>query len=261
MSLSEPGSSSSHRRLSNSVEETCSEDSTKRRRVALLRELNPTDDLISDMKHEICKRTILADEYLICEEARKKVVKYNEFVKHVNSIMAKIGPKWIDDLFRKMFDDDIVLQCIKTRSTVISLNSSVVDVKEISLYEDGFRKQNMECQGLRYTYYHKDPLRVIEKQVNMVDKKNIFTTPDPDEKEPNPVHSTVGQLSISAIRRQIEIHSDTTVRWYDKLLDGEESMVAFLQLYSDKSKTTMKVNGLTFYPFHVVLMNFKQSVL
>lgn len=33
-----------------------------------------------------------------------------------------------------------------------------------------------------------------------------------------------------------------------------------MQLYSEKSKASMKVSGLTFYPLHVHVMNFSESV-
>lgn len=49
------------------------------------------------------------------------------------------------------------------------------------------------------------------------------------------------------------------VSWMDGVEDGGNFIVGFMRLDSDKSQTNMKSSGLTFYPFHVNLMNVSEQ--
>jgi len=44
--------------------------------------------------------------------------------------------------------------------------------------------------------------------------------------------------------------------WMKREDTGIDSFVRFLQLYSDKSKTTLKRTGVSAYPIHMNMLNF-----
>lgn len=53
--------------------------------------------------------------------------------------------------------------------------------------------------------------------------------------------------------------SQKDVFWREYYKDGEDSFVSFLQLYSDKTVTTTNACGITFYPFHMNMLNYCRS--
>lgn len=49
------------------------------------------------------------------------------------------------------------------------------------------------------------------------------------------------------------------IRWYEEESDGEQPIITYLHLYLDKSKTSMKVGSLTFYPDACYFYEFLQT--
>lgn len=58
----------------------------------------------------------------------------------------------------------------------------------------------------------------------------------------------------------IDISVTADIRCYDEHIDGEMSIVTLLQLFSDQSKTSLKVSSLTFYPLHANVMNLSRNI-
>lgn len=50
------------------------------------------------------------------------------------------------------------------------------------------------------------------------------------------------------------------MQWYEEKFDGTQSIIAAFQLYSDESKTSLKLSGLAFYPLYVNDMNVYKSM-
>lgn len=50
-----------------------------------------------------------------------------------------------------------------------------------------------------------------------------------------------------------------SVVWNDGNMKGPKSLVEYLQIFKDKSATTLKIVSLIGYPFHVVLLNISEN--
>lgn len=48
--------------------------------------------------------------------------------------------------------------------------------------------------------------------------------------------------------------SSPTISWKNTTTDGDQYLVCLLQMYSDKSKTTMKRNGVKWYTLHFTIV-------
>lgn len=43
--------------------------------------------------------------------------------------------------------------------------------------------------------------------------------------------------------------------WGRRYINGKDSFIAAIQVFSDKSKTSLKAGSLTFYPVHITALN------
>ena len=114
--------------------------------------------------------------------------------------------------------------------------------------------------NLEYTYYHKDPVIVLQEQIAFANISNCFFDPVSDKNDGAnfitcPLNAELGQFAIPAIKREIE-KSEDDVMWKSTNSHGVQSFVGLGQLYSDKSSMTLKANGFSFYPLHLVLLNY-----
>ena len=56
--------------------------------------------------------------------------------------------------------------------------------------------------------------------------------------------------------KKVKSHASLNVMWMKREDTGRDSFVGFLQLYSDKSKTTLKRTGVSAYTIHMNMLNF-----
>lgn len=75
----------------------------------------------------------------------------------------------------------------------------------------------------------------------------------------NPLNAFLGIEYVEIIREMVENHRSHDVCWWGTIDGGETPMGGFLQLYLEKSKTTMKVKGLAIYTLHIRLMNVSEE--
>lgn len=77
---------------------------------------------------------------------------------------------------------------------------------------------------------------------------------------PNAVHNGLGQNIYPFVHYIIDLSHSLDVRWCENPVVGEQSILEFFELYSDKSKTTMKVSGLGLYSLHISFINFSDPM-
>ena len=177
----------------------------------------------------------------------------------VEAISKKVGRDVVDNLLSDIFQNGNVMNAVQRNTSVSKLTQYIIDDMELGIMTDGFEKRTVHVGESLCTYYCRDPIQVIKKQLSMVEYADFRRDPQNRSGEPNAVYSGLGQQAYHVVRDMIELSEEADVRWYEEEVDGQQSAIAFLKLYSDKSKTTMKVSGLTFYPLHVNIMNLSES--
>lgn len=106
----------------------------------------------------------------------------------------------------------------------------------------------------------REPIAIIKKQFTIVDIMKIYISTDYEFKETNAVHSVMAQYRCPFVRDRTKMSQSAYLRWSEKHLDGEQSIVAFLKLYSDNSNMTMKVSGLTLYLLLIKVMDVSEHI-
>ena len=127
------------------------------------------------------------------------------------------------------------------------------------LHGEGFTKCRAVRDGSIFTFYKKDPVKVLQRQVLFVNDDDVYKTYDSTSSDANVMHAQLGRDGGAAIQSIVNNDSSDSVWWRTKSRDGEQSVPAFIQMYSDKSRTNLKAGGLTFYPLHILLMNIRHE--
>ena len=107
------------------------------------------------------------------------------------------------------------------------------------------------------------PIEFLRKQISRTTSEQCIFNPDFDKSNADfshPMQAKLGQEGVPAVTDNILNHISTDSMWKYDADDEERSFVGFLQLYSDKSKMTLKASAFQFYPLHVTFLNFTDGL-
>ena len=191
----------------------------------------------------------------------------SELMLSLCNIIRTSGKKQVDEILSIINDSQFPSE--KCRDLVKNAQSSQSFVNEQlknNFETEGFKKVEIEeeLSGTQYTYYHKDVLTVLRNQISWSNSSNSFFRPVTDTRKTerimfNPMSADLGHTAVEAVQREIE-RSEDSVIWKTMQMHGVESFVGLGQLYSDKSSTTLKARGFTFYPLHLILLNYSTEL-
>ena len=214
------------------------------------------NEVVQELSSAIAARGVNMSAEEVHMETRKKILKFHSCVKELVKLEQKYGTTAINSIMGVLLSDEDVTRCFRKKPKMDQIREMNIDIEEVNIFAGGFTKVRAEINdGVIFDYYTRNPLNVISGQVSIVNRAAILEEPGQVQDVVNPVNAQLGRESIEVIRQMVQSHPSSKVRWMYEVEDGETSTAGFLQLYSDKSKTTMKVNGLTFYPLHMKLMN------
>ena len=130
----------------------------------------------------------------------------------------------------------------------------------------GFRCIPIEDKdtGICYEFYMRSPVDVLRSQIELASSKTTsFEVPFMDQSEQppycHPMMAKLGQSAIPIVRDIISSSNKPEVYWHMPAESGESSFVGLIQIYTDKSKTTLKSSGFQFYPVHINLLNYSEE--
>ena len=133
-----------------------------------------------------------------------------------------------------------------------------VDFEE-RLEGGGFRPIQFDGPGgTRTVLYSKNVEELLRKQVSLVPSSHFHST-TLHGSGVHPMNSSLAKNVSPVVRDEIMRHPDSTVRWYTSERDCRSSTVGYVQLYSDKSVTSLRASGVQFYPLHCTLLNFSEE--
>ena len=100
-------------------------------------------------------------------------------------------------------------------------------------------RQLMEHASAERQNFFFDPVKLVDR-----DGKRLFK---------HPMSCDIAHEALRNVKETIFAHKDASVCWTD------DSFVALLQVYSDKSCMSLKSTALSFYPLHVSVLGFSSS--
>lgn len=135
------------------------------------------------------------------------------------------------------------------------------DRYEAILRDDGFTRTPVRADGTTSdstpSMYYKDIVQVLRNQVALSAKQDFIFRPDDTylEHPQHPMETPFFRRVVADIQRDVKSRSDCGVYWTDLDDPKPTSFVGLVQIYSDKTATTLKANALIAYPIHAVLLN------
>ncbi|MEM9680053.1 MAG: hypothetical protein AAF901_06985 [Bacteroidota bacterium] len=193
---------------------------------------------------------------------------YVELIDIICAIINKVGKELMLKLLHICKKDISIFETIIGMENIDNINEmeNIDNINEmyheqLDSINDGaiLNRQDVEIDSRKVVMYKADITEVLKKQISLVKEEHIIRKPDKQKMYTHPVHSKLGLEGMTAVEQLIKGHEKEEVRWRDEILDGEESFVGCVQFYTDKSMTTLKSSGLTFYPVHVTLLNFTEE--
>ena len=164
--------------------------------------------------------------------------------------------------FKKKISD--IRDCKSICRSILKKNMSAMHFEE-SVVQTGDRKFSAKI-------YAKNIVEVLKKQITHADDDSFYFQPVKKlNHSGQPCFGHFMETEFSRKlgeeqRKRIMANDSMDIIWRRKNKDGCDSFVGYIQLYSDKSKTSLKRTAVSAYPVHVCLMNFtkdgwKQTIL
>ncbi len=172
---------------------------------------------------------LLNDENLKIEDVRNSISSFHQCKRNVQSRLSS-------QMVSGGFVEHRVVDDADNECSIFTRN--IVDV---------IREQ------VRYSNRSEIYLSVSEAVLDLEeDKKDIAINS-------HPIAAGLGRNGIDEIISAVQASSDLGHVWHSST-SSTPSCPGFVQLYSDKSHSTLRALSFTFYPVHAVLLNFKESV-
>ena len=177
--------------------------------------------------------------------------------KPINALISAIR----DDAFDKSIFADHVRQLGDCQD--IAKKTSIRYIED-----DGFHPTPLSTplgngSSVRSVLYLTDPVSLLRKQMDaLLNFKDFVFRPSPKQVRSNgvpyqtqPMETDYFHEAYACIRRRVIASPDETVVWNDNSPSHPRSFVAFCQLFSDKTVSSLGVSAFTAYPIHLVLLN------
>ena len=147
--------------------------------------------------------------------------------------------------------------------------SSCCNYNDCKLEEDSILQQSLHSKGFTKRtlidpttdvccdIYARSPLQVLQNQIAGTSQDTCFFDPAGNGTTFNhPMMGELGQYGVKSISKAIMRSANNGILWHDKITSAEFSFVGLVQIYSDKSRTSLKESAFQFYPIHITLLNF-----
>ena len=116
---------------------------------------------------------------------------------------------------------------------------------------------------IRCDIHVRSVLKLLREQIKNASESSAIFNPPATGSVPNeyshPMLAELGTKCEPIVREEIMQSVNKEEMWRNAEKSGEQSFVGMIQLYSDKSRSSLKDSAFQFYPLHVTLLNFSES--
>lgn len=123
----------------------------------------------------------------------------------------------------------------------------------------------MDSSGTSYGFiYATDPITLLQQQIKLANHSNCEFQPsrmnnNAQDEISHPLHTKTINEVYNHIRQSIMASNDEDVYWNSNSSVGPLSFLGCLQMFTDKSKTSLKTKAMVAYPVHITFENFTNS--
>ena len=145
--------------------------------------------------------------------------------------------------------------CIKMESSLVENDLSIRGFSRIVVHDND---HDIQCD-----LYIKSPVTVLSTQIKGASKYSTLFNSPPSTTEPtdltHPMNSLLGRNGEKCVRKAVMSSITPGVMWHDGNLGAQSSFAGMIQLYSDKSTTSLKQSSFQFYTMHATLLSFSEE--
>lgn len=185
-------------------------------------------------------------------------------------ILAKMsrtsGRNTVDDLIRVLINSKFPMDMFRSRCSsirdCIKIEDETISKK---LGSSGFRKLTMTdgTEMIHYDIYVRSPIELLQSQIRGSSSRSTFfnysMNSGNDESYCHPMMAQLGKHGERTVRNIVMSCSEQKVIWHSDQNSTEKSFAGMIQLYSDKSQTSLKESSFQFYPIHLALLNYSEE--
>ncbi len=245
-------------------------------------EISLSDNVVrnTQKEKESAEGTIrsLLEKYVSTPNARRtlanrdtdRIIQSSETVENATDVVQALHSAVGENVVTRLVDvirEDPVIATEVIEQTLASIKSKTTPVQIESMESESSQRIDMDrlerheiIEGdLKLEYYSYDSMKVLQRQMKITNR-NDFCVGDPGEEgfETHPIMSNEFQEAFRCIKKEIENHSNESVFWLGPT-STRKSTVSFLQIYSDKTCTSLNHAGATFYPIHLNQLNYSSK--
>ena len=140
----------------------------------------------------------------------------------------------------------------------------VSSLTDIHFAEHGFTSSLISDSSGTYSgpLYHRDPVQALIRQIDKANSDNCLflhtqrTYTNHAQGISHPMHTSLALRLQTYVKERVMCSENDSVIWNDNDLSLPLSFVGKLQLFSDKTCTTLKASAAVEYPVHLTLFNF-----
>lgn len=190
----------------------------------------------------------------------------------LDTVMVKLGHmsrsagrRSVSELIRLLHRNDFSLESFRGRCRTAKDCTELEDnVLFSNLEEQDFKKVTIKDSdsGIECDLYIRSLIAFLRKQLESSSVENTIFSPTqefPNDGKSHPMLARLGKEGVPAVIDTIMSQLQEEILWCTTSNSGGRSFVGMLQLFSDKSRTTLKEAAFQFYPFHVTLLNFNDD--
>lgn len=180
---------------------------------------------------------------------------------------SKIGEKHVTKIIDALRNERFSISDFTARfQSAADCKKHIDDQFEAKMSELGFIKRTLhdEERQTHCTYFQRNPVSILQQQISNVSINTLSINPriDIDRKGSrcfsHPLSAELGVEAIPVVELAIKSSPSPDVFWRGHE-SGSQSFVGLGQIYSDKTQTSMRPNGLALYPVHVTLINHQEQ--
>ena len=189
-------------------------------------------------------------------------------VDHLVAMAAKTSDRLVNDLIKALNSPNFDAAQFRDIAPNVSECRKVLEhTSKDALKDLGFKKHFIEdgsAHSDKLGVLHlKDVIGVLQKQVSLAGPEDFIlrpsngaeTTTFPSEFVGHAVNRPILTELYNSVKKAVMESQYHDIFWNEESPYTAKSCVGFLQIYTDKTVTTLKANALVAYPIHIVFAN------
>ena len=201
---------------------------------------------------------------------KEKLSDEDQLITSTMLLMAKISRK-----AGRNFVDAIIKMIINPLLPVDKLRISCRSVMDCIRLEDevvhkdlcgmGFRRKVIfnDDETVQCSIYLRSPIDVIANQILGASASSTMFNCERNsfgrEHYCHPMNAALGMKGEETVKKAVMSNKNSHAMWHDSRDTSHQSFAGMVQLYSDKSRTSLKESSFQFYPLHVNMLNFSEQ--